>query len=136
MEKFLSQNAFCETKSFTELVTKYLIKFKKKIDKYFPSLGKDKFAYIRNPCTANAQMLHTGTGTHEELVKLQHDGFARDVYSEKQLCKFLVHDVQPIQKIATPGIQALLLLPSSQLCKSTFSVLVEIKSKLSKNTGT
>ena len=47
-----------------------LMKFEKKIEGYFASLDKDKFAYIRNPFTANAQMLQTGTGTQEELVKL------------------------------------------------------------------
>ena len=76
------------------------------------------------------------TGTQEELVKLQDDSFARDVYSEKELCKFLVYYVQLIQKIATPIIQALLLLRSSRLCESTLSVLMKIKSKLSKNART
>ena len=41
MEKFLSQKAHCETKGITELATKYLIKFEKEIDRYFPSLDKD-----------------------------------------------------------------------------------------------
>ena len=59
------------------------MKFKKEICGYFPSLGKDRFAFIRNPFTANDQMLQTGTGTQEELIKLQYDGFARDVYFEK-----------------------------------------------------
>ena len=31
MKKFLSQNALYDTKNFTELVTKYLIKFEKKL---------------------------------------------------------------------------------------------------------
>ena len=70
MKKFLSQNAHYENKSFPELVTKYLIKFEKEIDIYFPSPGKDRFAYITNRFTANPQMLQTGAGTQEELVKL------------------------------------------------------------------
>ena len=57
--------------------------------------------------------------------------FARDVYSEKWLSKFLVYNVQLVQKIATLAIQALLLLSSPRL---SFLVLVEIKSELSKNT--
>ena len=68
VEKCLSQNTHYEIKNITELVTEHLMKFEKKTDEYFPSLGKD--AYIRNPFTANAQMPQTGTGTHEELVKL------------------------------------------------------------------
>ena len=40
--------------------------------------------------------------------------------------------MQVIQKTATSAIQAFLLLPSSQLCKSRFSVQLEIKSKLRK----
>ena len=35
MEKFLSQNTHYETKSFTELVTKYFMKFEKEIDFIF-----------------------------------------------------------------------------------------------------
>ena len=73
MEKFLSQKVHYETKSITELVTKHLMKFEK-IDGYFPSLGKDGFAHIRNLFTANTQMLQPGTGTQKELVKLQYDG--------------------------------------------------------------
>ena len=97
LEKFLSQNPHFETKSFTDLVTEYFMKFEK-IDRYFPSLGKDEFAFIRNPFTTSAQILLAGTGTQEELVKLQHNGFARDVHSEKNFWKFLVYDFQLIQK--------------------------------------
>ena len=53
-EKFFIQNAHYETKSFSELVTMYLIKFEKEIDGYFSSLDKDGFAFIRNSFTANA----------------------------------------------------------------------------------
>ena len=59
IEKFLSQNARYEIKSFTELVTEYL-KFEKEIYGYLLSLRKDGFAYIRNPFSGNAQMLQTG----------------------------------------------------------------------------
>ena len=61
IEKFLSQNARYETKSFTALVTEYLMKFEKEIDGYLLSLGKDGFAYIRNLFSGNAQMLQTVT---------------------------------------------------------------------------
>ena len=92
MEKYLNQNPQFETKSFTELVIEHLMKFEWEIDKYFPSLGKDEFAFVRNPFTANAnaRILQAGTGTQEELVKLQHNSFARNVYSEKNLCEFLM----------------------------------------------
>ena len=33
-------------------------------------------------------MLQAGSGVQEELIELQHDGFARDVYSEKNLSDF------------------------------------------------
>ena len=39
------------------------MKFEKENDGYFPSLDKDGCAFIRNPFTANAQMLQTGIGT-------------------------------------------------------------------------
>ena len=64
------------------------MKLEKEIDGYFPSLGEDEVAYLRNPFTANAQTLQAGTGMQEELIELQHDGFARDVYSEKNLGDF------------------------------------------------
>ena len=84
-KKFLSQNTRYDIKIFTELVTKYLMKFEKEIAEYFPSLDKDEFAYIRNPFTANAQTLQNETGTQEEQVKFYYD-FAHDVYFEKYLC--------------------------------------------------
>ena len=46
-------------------------------------VGRNGFAYIKNPFTANAQILQTVIGTHEELVKLQYDGFACNVYFKK-----------------------------------------------------
>ena len=45
VEKFLSQKARYETKTFTKLFAKYLTKFKKEIGRYFPSPGNDVFAY-------------------------------------------------------------------------------------------
>ena len=57
VEKFLSQNPHFGTKTFTKLVTENVVKFEKKIDEYFPSLGKDESAFIQNPFTANAQIL-------------------------------------------------------------------------------
>ena len=81
IETFLSQNAHFETKYFRELASEHLMKFKKEIDGYFPSLGENDFVYIRNPFTENVQMLQAGTGTQEKLVELQYDGFTCDVYS-------------------------------------------------------
>ena len=77
-------------------------------------------------------MLQTGTSVQEEMVKFQHGGFAHDAM---YIC-ILIYDVQLVQKIVTPAIQALVLLPSSRLCELTFSMLVEIKSKLTQNTRT
>ena len=68
MEKFQSQNARYETKSFTKMVTKYLMKFEKEIDRYFLSPRKD--GHVRNPFTANAQMLQTETNSRKKLFKL------------------------------------------------------------------
>ena len=96
--EFLCQNSQIETTRFSELVTEHLMKLEKEIDGYFPSLGEDEVAYLRNPFTANAQTLQAGTGMQEELIKLQYDGFARDVYSEKNFGRFLVYDVQVVQK--------------------------------------
>ena len=70
MENFLSQNPHFETRSFTELVAEHLIKFKREIDEYFPSLGNDEFAFKRNLFIANAQMLQAATDTQEGLVEL------------------------------------------------------------------
>ena len=86
--EFLCQNPQIETTRFSELVTEHLMKLEKEIDGYFPSLGEDEVAYLRNPFTANVQTLQAGTGMQEELIELQHDGFARDVYSEKNLGDF------------------------------------------------
>ena len=83
---FLCQNPQIEITSFSELVTEHLMKLEKEIDGYFSSLGEDEV--LRNPFTANAQTLQAGTGMQEELIELQHDGFARDVYSEKSLGDF------------------------------------------------
>ena len=76
--EFLCQNRQIETTRFSELVIEHLIKLEKEIDGYFRSLGQDEVAYLRNPFTANAQTLQAGTGMQEELIALQHDGFARD----------------------------------------------------------
>ena len=68
MEKFLSQNAYFKTKNFIQNWS-LNVKFQES-DGYFPSLGKDEFAYVRNSFIANTQMLQSETGTQEELVEL------------------------------------------------------------------
>ena len=117
----------CQNPRFSELVTEHLMKLEKKTDGYFPSLGEDKVAYLRNPFTANAQTLQAGTGMQEKLIKIQHDGVARGVYSEKNLRDFWFTMCK--SRIAEPAIQAFLLFPSTWLCESTFSVMLEIKSQ-------
>ena len=124
--EFLRQNPQIETTRFSKLVTEHLMKLEKEIDGYFSSLGEDEVAYLRNPST---RTLQAGTGMQEELIELQHDGFARDVYSEKNLGDFWFTMCKLYKRIAEPAIQALLLFPSTWLCESTFSVMLEIKSK-------
>ena len=68
--EFLCQNLQIETTRFSELVTEHLMKLEKEIDGYFPSLGEDEVAYLRNPFTANAQTLQTGTDMQEKLIEL------------------------------------------------------------------
>ena len=111
--EFLCQNSQIETTRFSELVTEHLMKLEKEIDGYFSSLGEDEVAYLRNPFTANAQILQAGTGMQEEPIELQHDGFARNVYSEKNLGDFWFTMCKSYKKIAKPAIQALLLFPST-----------------------
>ena len=127
--EFLCQNPQIETTRFSELVTEHLMKLEKEIDGYFPSPGEDEVAYLRNPFTANAQTLQAGTGMQEELIELQHDGIARDVYSEKNLGDFWFTMCKSYKRIVEPAIQALLLFPSTWSCESTFSVMLGIKSK-------
>jgi len=67
----------------------------------------------------------------EELDELQHDGFARDLYSEKNLCDIWLAMCNSYKKVAEPAVQALLLFPLTWPCESTFSVLLGIKSKSS-----
>ena len=116
--EFLCQNPQIETTRFSELVTEHLMKLEKEIDGYFPSLGKNEVAYLRNPFTANTQTLQAGTGMQEELIELQHDKFARDVYSDKILGDFWFTMCKSYKRIAEPAIQALLLFPSTWLCES------------------
>ena len=127
--EFLCQNPQIETTRFSELVTEHLMKLEKEIDGYFLSLGENEVAYLRNPFTANAQTLQAGTGMQEELIELQHDGFARDVYFEKNFGDFWFTMCKSYKRIAEPAIQALLLFSSTWLCESTFSVMLGIKSK-------
>ena len=128
VSEFLCQNPQIETTRFSELVTEHLLKLEE-IDGYFPSLDENEVAYLRNPFTANAQTLQAGTEMQEKLIELQHDGFARDVYSEKNLGDFWFTMCKSYKRIAEPANQALLLFPSTWLCESTFSVMLEIKSK-------
>ena len=68
--EFLCQNPQIEITRFSELVTEHLMKLEKEIDGYFPSLGEDEVACLRNPFTANAQTRQAGTGMKEELIEL------------------------------------------------------------------
>ena len=127
--EFMCKNPRIETSRFAELVTEHLMKLEKEIDGYFSSLGEDKVAYLTNPFAANAQTLQAGTCMQEELIELQHDGFARDVYCEKTLGDFWFTICKSYKRISEPAIQALLLFPSTWLCESTFSVMLGIELK-------
>ena len=70
--EFLCQNPQFET-MFSESVTEHLMELEKEGDNYFPSLGEDEVAYLRNPFTTNAHTLQAGTGIQEKLIELQHE---------------------------------------------------------------
>ena len=93
------------------------MKLEKEIDGYFSSLVEDEVAYLRNPFTTNVQTLQAGAGMQEELIELQHDWFAHDVYSEKNLGDFWFTMCKSYKRIAEPAIQALFLFPSTCLCE-------------------
>ncbi|CAM1294903.1 ZBED8 (predicted) [Pycnogonum litorale] len=107
------------------------------LDRYFPNIGEDEFVYLRNPFAANAQLVQPGTGMQDELVELQHDDSARDVYGEEQnLCDFWLQMRDSYRQIAERAIRSLLLFPSTWLCESTFSALLAIKTKHRSNQRT
>ena len=83
--------------------------FEKEIDKYFSSLGEDDFVHIKNPFTANVQMLQAGTGN---MMILQCNSYKNcyPCYSSIVVASFV----------------------TATVCKLSFLVLVEIKLKLSK----
>ena len=102
--KFLRQNPQFEITRFLELVTEDLIKLEKKIDGYFPSLDETEVAYLRNPLTTNAQTLQAGTSMQQELVEFQYDGFACDLYSERNLSDFWFAMCKTCKRIAELAI--------------------------------
>ena len=120
---------YFETTRFSVLVIEHLMKLEKKIDGYFLSLMEAEVAYLRNSFTAKAQTMQAGTGMQQELIELQHNGFACDVYSERNFSYFWFVMCNSYKRIAEPTFQALLLFQSTWLCESTVSVLLGIKLK-------
>lgn len=131
--EFLNEKQQSETDILLikKLITDHLMKLEEELEGYFPNIGEGELMYLRNPFSANAQLLQPGIGIQEELIELQHDYSARDVYSENNLCDFWFRmlKLNSYKRLAEPAIQALLLFPSTWLCESTFSMLLGIKSK-------
>ena len=85
--------------------------------------------HLRDPFTANSQVLQAETGMQEDLTELQHDDGACDMYSAKKWNDFWFLMRNSYRRIAEPAISELLLFPSKRICESTFLVLLGITSK-------
>ena len=127
--EFINENESGEPDELRELILDHLGALGNEMKKYFPSLSEEDLVYLRNPFTADPHALQPGTGKQEELIELQHDGMAHDIYKEYNLKIFWIKMQKLYPLIGEPAIQALLLFPSTWQCESTFSMLLGIKTK-------
>lgn len=112
---------------FGQQVSEHLLLLKNEIEKYFHEAHLPSF--VRNPFRANPSDLPIGTGEQEEIIELQSDEGAKDIFEMDSLPSFWLKMKNSYKRLSAIAIPILLVFPSTWECEQGFSTFLTIKSK-------
>ena len=101
--------------------------------KYFPGISSKDLAFVRNPFlvpdTDIINMFNDIDELQEQFIELQKDSTALDIFTEKSLSSFWSEMLAMYPQVAKAALVHLMPFPSTYLCETGFSTLLNIKSK-------
>lgn len=115
------------SQDFGSQVSWHLSLLKHEIEHYFPEA--ELCPYIRNPFRVDLSDLPIGTGEQEDLIDLQSDQGAHDLFQAESLSTFWLRMKTSYKRLAKKAVPALLVFPSTWECEQGFSTFLAIKSK-------
>ena len=127
LHDFMKEHGSTFQQQLIPLIDEHLNLLQENFDKYFNSEQNttlDANSWILQPFIYD-------TAENEDLIDLQSDFGMKALFQEKSYSDFWVHllDVPEYRSIAENAICILIQMPTTDLCKSGFSCLCEIKSR-------
>ena len=96
---------------------------------YFPELKEEEAILPRNPFSKSLDVSDIPDKMQEQFIELKNDSTAFDIYHEKSLSQFWYDTSESYLQISKLAFRTLLPFPTTYLCKSGFSTLLQIKTK-------
>ena len=108
-------------------IVSHLQNLKSELNTYFPEIDRlnMQFNLVRNPFLINPEDLDETI--QECFIDMIIDSSIKDLYEEKNIQEFWLHVFKSYPAVAEQSLKILLCFPSSYLCESGFSALLNIK---------
>ena len=127
MVKSTSADYSQNMESIVRLASQHLTALKAEVGRYFPELGESDAKLIRNPFNVN--VLNVPAPILEQLIDIQTDSTARDLRPETKITDFWCQIRQSYPAVSSLAIKSLLTFPTTYLCESGFSAMIQMKNK-------
>lgn len=123
----LATTTAAHVENIARLAVQHLNALKEEVTRYFPELGESDAKMIRNPFLVDVN--DVPARIQEQLIDLQTDSTAKDAFVEKKLVEFWCGMQASYPEVSSVAVKSLLVFPTTYLCESGFSALVQIKNK-------
>ena len=118
-----------KNKEITSLITEHLVSLEENPKKYFPSLCKDNYAWLRNPFLLQDAHVSLNWKEEEEFIDIRNDGYLKLMYKEMRLSEFWIKIRNEYFCIGNKAVTILLQFSTSYACEIGFSIWTNIKTK-------
>ena len=118
-----------KNKEITSLITEHPVSLEENLEKYFPSLCTDNYAWIRNPFLPQDAYVSLNWKEEEELIDIRNDGNLKVMYKGMPLSEFWIKIRNRYSCIGDKAVTILLQFSTSYMCEIGFSILTSIKTK-------
>uniref|UniRef100_UPI00358F626F zinc finger BED domain-containing protein 5-like n=1 Tax=Myxine glutinosa TaxID=7769 RepID=UPI00358F626F len=108
-------------------VVAYLSCLREEFLQYFPEIGREGLALMRNPFLVKVSDVQDDL--QDELIEFQNDSGCRDVFEASSISEFWPKMMGSYANIAKECLRKLLSFATTYLCESGFSTLVQLKTK-------
>ena len=116
-------------KEIVPLVIQHLKSLQEQIENYFPTVSTKNYIWVRNPILPLDTYCNSNFKEEEELIDIYNDGSIKLLHSKMALDEFWIKIQSEYPNIKEKALIILLQFSIMYLCKTRFSVLINLKTR-------